>query len=113
MLLLAMSRRNEHTNLGVIVERIKDGTIIVTDPSSVGSLLKGFFGSQYGENKSRLQLMPEEALYMLDVRNAQCTINNAPATFNEIADYYKTKEKFLARYFCYRDWRDRSVLWRQ
>ncbi len=96
--------------MGVIVERIKDGTIIVTDPSSVGSLLKGFFGSQYGENKSRLQLMPEEALYMLDVRNAQCTNNNVPATFNEIASYYKDQDKFLARYFCYRDWRDRGII---
>ncbi len=97
-------------NVGVLLERIKDGTITVTDASSVGALLKGFFGTQYGENKSKLQLMPEEALYLLDVRNAQCTENNVPITFNELANHYKEQEKFLARYFCYRDWRDRGII---
>ncbi len=96
--------------MGVIIERIPDGRIVATDPSSVGSLLKGFFGSQYGENKSKLQLLPEEALYLVDVRNATATDNNVPVTFNELATYFKDKEKFLARYFCFRDWRDRAII---
>ncbi len=96
--------------MAVLIERITDGKVIVQDASSVGSLLKGFFGVQYGENKSRLALMPEEALYLMDVRNAECTENNVRITFNELALHYKNQNKFLARYFCYRDWRDRGII---
>ncbi len=96
--------------MGVVIEKLEDGTLMVDDPSSVGSLLKGFFGSQYGENKSRVQLMPEEALYLLDVRNAACNEAGESRSFNEVASAYKEKEKFLARYFCYRDWRDRGLI---
>ncbi len=96
--------------MGVIIEKLEDGTLMADDASSVGSLLKGFFGSQYGENKSRVQLMPEEALYLLDVRNAACSEGGVPRRFNEVAAAFKDKEKFLARYFCYRDWRDRGLI---
>ncbi len=95
--------------MGVLLERTTDG-IIVTDASSVGALLRGFFGSQFGENKSKLALLPVEALYLVDVRNASVSENGSPLTFNELAAPFKTDEKFLAKYFCYRDWRDRGLI---
>ena len=52
---------------------------------STKDVLKGsFFGTVVGD---KLMLLPEEALYLMDVRNAICTTPNdeKPVTFNAIA----------------------------
>ncbi len=88
---------------------ITRGDIVVSDLLSVQAIDKGFFGSEHASNKLQLKLMPEEALYLMDVRNAACNEGDAQLSFNEVADKFQGK-KFLARYFCYRDWRDRGLV---
>lgn len=83
--------------------------IVVRDLISVQAIDKGFFGSEYEGNKLQLQLMPEEALYLIDVRNALCREGEKQLGFNDVANKFQGK-KFLARYFCYRDWRDRGLI---
>ncbi|MDE1825333.1 MAG: tRNA-intron lyase [Candidatus Micrarchaeota archaeon] len=80
---------------------------IVTDQSTKDQLKKGFFGSSNGR---KLVLFPEEALYLVDVRNAQCTLKGKPLTFNELAGRFGRGKKLMARYFAYKDWRDRGLV---
>ncbi len=87
----------------------KDGKILVLDLISVQALDRGHFGTDYEGKKTQMQLMPEEALYLLDVRNASCTSEGKPIGFNDIGEKFQGK-KFLARYFCFRDWRDRGII---
>ncbi|MBI5229167.1 tRNA-intron lyase [Candidatus Micrarchaeota archaeon] len=86
-----------------------DGELIVNDLISVQALDKGFFGTEYEGKKTELKLMPEEALYLMDVRNAECYRKGKSISFNQVASKFQGK-KFLARYFCYRDWRDRGII---
>lgn len=90
---------------------LKDGHILVTDLISVQAVDRGFFGTAWQGKKIQLQLMPEEALYLVDVRNAECEKDGKPVTFNRVAEAFSRK-KFLARYFAYRDWRDRGLILR-
>jgi tRNA-intron endonuclease len=62
--------------------------------------------------KDRLVLMPEEALYLMDVRNAECTDSYTESVlqFNSVAVHFIRSKKFMARYFTYRDWRDRGLV---
>ena len=87
-----------------------DGKIIASDAASVESLNKGFFGDAVDGKKNKLSLSPEEALYLSDVRNAEVTRAGKKLDFNQLAFDYRDKRKFLARYFCYRDWRDRGLI---
>ncbi|MEM3399407.1 MAG: tRNA-intron lyase [Candidatus Micrarchaeia archaeon] len=81
--------------------------IIVRDPASVSSLQKGFYGVMH---KGVITLFPEEALYLIDIRNAKCYDKNGNALkFNDVAQIFK-KKKLLARYFTYKDWRDRGLI---
>jgi tRNA-intron endonuclease, archaea type len=52
----------------------------------------------------------EEALYLLDVRNASCTMKGKKITFSDLAARFWDSEKFMARYFTYKDWRDRGLV---
>ena len=80
----------------------------VTDQSSVDILRRGHFGSV---NKSRLTLSPEEALYLIDMRNAEClSSNGSKLHFNDVAAKFWKSRKFTARYFTYKDWRDRGLI---
>ncbi|MGC8851308.1 MAG: tRNA-intron lyase [Candidatus Micrarchaeia archaeon] len=88
----------------------EDGLVVVRDLVSVQALDRGFFGSDFQGKKTVLQLMPEEALYLMDVRNAQCRRAGEIVSFNEVASAFKENKKFLARYFCFRDWRDRGLI---
>ncbi len=81
--------------------------VLVRDIASVQALERGFFGK--GIEKNVIELMPEEALYLMDVRNAACTRGRKSVSFNRLASKLQGK-KFLARYFCYRDWRDRGLI---
>jgi len=95
--------------LGVQFE-LEDTKFLVRDLISVQALDRGFFGSDYEGKKTVLELAPEEALYLLDVRNAECRRKNRVVSFNQAASGFKDRPKFLARYFCYRDWRDRGLI---
>ena len=83
------------------------GRFLVKDQSSIDVLKKGHFGKQ---SKQALELFPEEALYLIDVRNAQCSSSKGPFTFNELASKFWKSRKFAARYFTYKDWRDRGLV---
>jgi len=83
--------------------------IIVNDLLSVQAIDKGFFGSEFEGKKTKLELLPEEAMYLMDVRNAVCKRGGKPISFNQVAGRFQG-DKFLARYFCYRDWRDRGLI---
>ena len=76
------------------------------DQASLQALLKGSFGLM---KSKRLELEPEEVLYLMDVRKASCKQNNREVSFNKIASKYQGP-KFLARYYCYKDWRDRGLI---
>ncbi len=88
---------------------LKDDELLVTDLISVQALDRSFFGSSYQNSKTTLKLLAEEALYLIDVRNSACNFEGKPTTFNFIAGKFQGP-KFLARYFCYRDWRDRGII---
>jgi tRNA-intron endonuclease, archaea type len=86
------------------------GKYSYTFDQSTKDILKGsFFGTTEGE---RLILTPEEALYLIDVRNAKCTVEDQETelSFNDIATVFSTNKKFMARYFTYKDWRDRGLI---
>ncbi len=96
--------------MAVTFELEEDGSIIVRDLISVQALDRGFFGKEYQGKKTQLILTPEEALYLMDVRNATATQNGKEISFNRVAKQFIDNKKFLARYFCYRDWRDRGII---
>jgi tRNA-intron endonuclease, archaea type len=87
----------------------KEKYAYVTDQSTKDILNNSFFGILDG---SRLKLIPEEALYLIDVRKAKCIDpdNDAELSFNDIAAEFSTNKKFMARYFTYKDWRDRGLI---
>ncbi len=89
---------------------LEDGKLVVKDLISVQALDKGFFGTENPESKAQLVLMPEEALYLADVRNGVCRRNGREISFNDVARKFSKSRKFLARYYCFRDWRDRGLI---
>jgi tRNA-intron endonuclease len=95
--------------VGVEFELTEKG-MIASEASAVESLNKGHFGMPVEGKKNKLFLSPEEALYLMDVRNAQAFKNGKTLSFNQVAGDYRGEKKFLARYFCYRDWRDRGLI---
>ncbi len=77
------------------------------DQSSADILHRGNFGSR---KNGSLELEPEEALYLMDVRNASCLSNGKKVTFNDIASKFWRSDRFAARYFTFKDWRDRGLI---
>jgi tRNA-intron lyase len=93
--------------LEIIYDR-KKRRIYVEDQSTQDILKKGFFGEI---KNGRLELVPEEALFLLDVRNtAAKTPEGKEVKFNDIARDHCAQKKFMARYFTYKDWRDRGLI---
>ncbi len=82
------------------------GEITSGDASTKDVLKNGFYGTI---DKGELKLSVEEALYLIDMRNAVCTQENREITFNELASRFWSSPKFMARYFTYKDWRDRGL----
>jgi tRNA-intron endonuclease len=80
--------------------------IVAADASTADVLKRGFYGtpSSYG-----LELSAEEALYLMDMRNAACVHNGEQLKFGDLASIFANSDKFMARYFTYRDWRDRGL----
>jgi tRNA-intron lyase len=89
------------------LEIVDNKNVIVTDQSTKDTLKKGSFG-KLRDNK--LYLDPEEVLYLIDVRNAECKQNGKVLHFNEIAQKLDFKDKLMARYLTYKDWRDRGLI---
>lgn len=83
--------------------------IFVTDQSTIDILNNGFFG-KVEDNKLYLNL--EEALYLIDVRKARCMSFNSKneISFNNFIELFISKKKIMARYFTYKDWRDRGLM---
>lgn len=82
----------------------------VSEPESVSSLVNGYYGNM---KKGVIHLFPEEALYLMDIRNARCHDSSLNEyKFNHIASKFPRKKE-MARYFTYKDWRDRGLIARQ
>lgn len=78
------------------------------DAESVSSLARGFFGKIKG---GKAFLSPEEALYLMDSRNAECTDEKGnPLSFNSLALHFQGSPKLLARYLVLKDWRERGLV---
>jgi len=87
----------------------ENGKLLVRDLLSVQALDRGHFGRAWEGKKIQLELLPEEALYLIDVRNAQCFSGAKELSFNKLAAKLQGP-RFLARYYGYRDWRDRGLV---
>lgn len=87
----------------------KSGDVFAIDQSTKDILRSGYFGAPEGD---RLKLTPEEGLYLVDVRHASCLSEQSGAgvSFNDIALRFSSGKKFMARYFTYKDWRDRGLV---
>ncbi len=86
----------------------KQKSAYTIDQSTKDILRTSFFGTIEAD---RLVLIPEEALYLIDVRHAKClSPDEKELSFNDIASEFSTNKKFMARYFTYKDWRDRGLI---
>jgi tRNA-intron endonuclease len=84
--------------------------VIVKEPADVTSLHNGFYGHM---KKGMLFLSPEEALYIMDIRNGRCYDEAGNSyNFNDLC-IVLSKEKLLAKYLTYKDWRDKGLVLRE
>ena len=85
------------------------GELLVYEPESVSSLTHGFYGEM---RKGAIRLTPEEALYLIDIRNGFCTDTALNVLrFNDVAAHFEAQTpKLMARYHTYKDWRDRGLV---
>ena len=72
----------------------KGKKVYADDPQTVSSLVNGRIGVQ---KKNKVYLSPEEAMYLMDIRNADC-----PLQFTELM-------KKPSKYYGYKAWRDRGL----
>ncbi|MFA6489724.1 MAG: tRNA-intron lyase [Candidatus Micrarchaeia archaeon] len=88
----------------------KKKSLTVSQPESVSSLVNGHYGYM---KKGTIHLFPEEALYLMDIRNARCHDSHLNEyKFNDVAKHFPRKKQ-MACYFTYKDWRDRGLIARQ
>jgi len=88
----------------------KKRQVSVKEPSDVTSLQNGFYGQM---KKGIIYLSPEEALYVMDIRNGKCYDSAGNSyTFNDLASIFSKTKKLLARYLTYKDWRDKGLILR-
>ncbi|MDE1855692.1 MAG: tRNA-intron lyase [Candidatus Micrarchaeota archaeon] len=85
---------------------LKNGKLFTTDPATIDQLRKSAYGWR---SAKKMMFTPEEALYLVDVRNAKCTSADKPVNFNDIAAKFGKTGKLMPRYFAYKDWRDRGL----
>ncbi|MFH1285227.1 MAG: tRNA-intron lyase [Candidatus Micrarchaeota archaeon] len=94
--------------MGVSIEYHQEtNEITASEAESVTSLQRGYYGIMH---RGVITLFPEEALYLIDIRNARC-IDSASniLKFNDVAQHFPIP-KLMARYFTYKDWRDRGLI---
>lgn len=83
-------------------------TLLVREPPDVSSLQNGFYGQM---KKGIIYLTPEEALYIMDIRNGKCFDKAGNQySFNQVASLFMKRKKLLARYLTYKDWRDKGLI---
>ena len=71
----------------------KKRTLCVKEPSNVSSLQNGFYGQM---KRGVIYLSPEEALYIMDIRNGRCYDSAGNEyQFNEIASLFLKNKKQL------------------
>lgn len=88
----------------------KKDQILVKEPSHVSSLQNGFYGIM---EKGIISLSPEEALYIMDIRNGKCYDEPGNQySFNDVAALFLKNKKLLARYLTFKDWRDKGLMLR-
>ena len=88
----------------------KKRSIMVKEPADVSSLQNGFYGQM---KRGVIYLSPEEALYVMDIRNGKCYDDAGnPFSFNDIAALFLKNKKLLARCLTYKDWRDKGLVLR-
>ncbi|MCL4372215.1 tRNA-intron lyase [Candidatus Marsarchaeota archaeon] len=87
----------------------KSRRIYATDQSTIDTVRTGGIGEL---SSGMLELMPEEGLYLMDVRKAECKDSESGEgiSFNGLASVFVKNKKFMARYFTYKDWRDRGLM---
>lgn len=95
--------------LPVEVEFFKDDNeLVVSDPSSVSILKRAFYGRS---DRAVVFLAPEEALYMMDVRNGNVLDENGKSMrFNNLASHFRDCKRLMTRYYAFKDWRDRGLI---
>ncbi len=81
--------------------------VIAADQSTKDILKNGFFGY---EKDGSLYLLPEEVLYLVDIRNAECKKDGKILSFDQVAEIFSKKKKLMASYFAYKDWRERGLV---
>ncbi len=86
---------------------MRNTKIFARDQSSKDILKKGSFGYESG---GKLYLYPEEALYAIDVRNADCKSNGKKIGFEDVVAKFVNNKNLMTRYFTYKDWRDRGLV---
>lgn len=88
----------------------KKRTLCVKEPSDVSSLQNGYYGQM---KRGIIHLSPEEALYIMDIRNGRCydQVGNE-FSFNDVASLFLKNRKLLARYLTYKDYRDKGLILR-
>ena len=87
--------------------KLSKNAICASDAATAEALRRGFFGSR---SSSVLELGIEEALYLLDVRNATLRQGAREVAFSDLASRFSSSKKFIARYFTYKDWRERGLV---
>lgn len=88
----------------------KKRSLAVKEPSDVTSLHNGFYGQM---KKGVIFLHPEEALYVMDIRNGRCYDEAGNEySFNDVASLFLKNKKLLARCLTYKDWRDKGLVLR-
>ncbi len=86
---------------------LSNNKVFAADQSSKDVLKKGSFGYESG---GKLYLYPEETLYVMDVRNAECKSKGKVVSFEEMVGKFTKSKKFMTKYFTYKDWRDRGLI---
>ena len=85
----------------------KEKKVCATQAQSVSSLTNGYWGVM---KRGTIELGPEEALYLIDIRNASVRDKAQNAwSFNEVAECLDGP-KLMARYLTFKDWRDRGLI---
>jgi tRNA-intron endonuclease len=85
----------------------KEKKVCATQAQSVSSLTNGYWGVM---KRGTIELTPEEALYLIDIRNASVRDKAQNAwSFNEVAGCLDGP-KLMARYLTFKDWRDRGLI---
>ncbi len=85
----------------------KEKLVRATQPQSVSSLVNGYWGVM---NRGHVDLSAEEALYLIDIRNAKVLdVAGNEWHFNEVAELLD-RPKLMARYLTFKDWRDRGLI---